>query len=107
MSVKRIAQCSYMAAIYALCLFTPMAQAKDVATQQAALDHAQHEMESAKSAYDANAQQAARTRKILEQQKRQLAGEQKKAAQSRKRYLEAKARYERAQSVMNKAWAEK
>lgn len=102
-----MARAGCTAAIYLLFTLVPMAQAKDVATQQAAVDHAQREVESAKSAYDVDAQQAARTQKTLEQQKRQLAGEQKKAAQSRKRYLEAKARYEKAQSVMNKAWAGK
>lgn len=102
-----IARVGYSAVISLLFAFAPMAQAKDVATQQAGVEHARHEMESAKSAYDADVRQVARTKSALEQQKKQLAGEQKKAAQSRKRYLEAKARYGTAQSAMDKAWAKK
>lgn len=82
----------------------PVAQARDVETEQARLEYARQQMESAKSDYNADVRQTAETRKALAQQKAKLEREQKKATQSRKRYLDAKARYRKARATLDKEW---
>jgi hypothetical protein len=84
----------------------PLAQAKDVSAQQAGLNYALQNMEKAEAEYKSDAQKVSETEKVLEQKKKQLAEEQKKAESSRTNYLQAKEKVSAAQAVLDRAWKE-
>lgn len=88
------------------CAAIPVAQAKDVSSQQAGLNFALQRMEQAEAEYKADAQKVSDTEKIIEQKKKQLAEEQKKAELSKKNYLESKEKVGTAQAILDKAWKE-
>ena len=88
----------------ALCVFAPLAYAKDVSLQQAAYNNALQKLERSEAEYKADAQAVAETEKVIEKKKKQLAEEQKKAELSRKNYMDAKESLEQAQAALDRAW---
>lgn len=90
----------------ALLLVVPFAQAKDVSVQQAGYNNALQKMERAEAENKSDARAVADTEKVIEKKKKQLAEEQKKAEISSNKLLEAKAKLEQAQAVLDKAWKE-
>ena len=80
--------------------------ARDVSQAQSAVQYARQEFEKAEAEHKADAEQAARTRKALEPLKKQFEEEQKKARLSEKRKQQAKARLEKAQQALDRAWKE-
>ena len=89
-----------------ICAVVPAASAKDVSAQQAGLNYALQQMEKTEAEYKSDAQKVADTEKVIEQKKRQLAEEQKKAELSRKNYQEAKEKLSKAQEILDRAWKE-
>lgn len=94
----------WMLSILVLVLAAPLAQARDVSSQQAAYNNALQKMEKVESAYKADSQAVIDTEKHIEKKKVQLAEQQKKAALSRMQFTEAKERLEQAQLALDKAW---
>ena len=78
--------------------------AKDVSVEQSAVQYARQESEKAEAEHRADVEQAARTRKALELLKQQLEQEQKKASLSEKKKQQAKARLDKAQENLDRAW---
>lgn len=78
--------------------------AKDVSQEQSAVQYARQEFERAEAEHKADVEQAARTRKALEPLKKQFEEEQKKAGLSEKKKQQAKARLEKAQEALDRAW---
>ena len=78
--------------------------ARDVAVEQSAVQYARQEFERAEAEHKADVEQAARTRKALEPLKKQFDEEQKKAGLSEKKKQQAKARLEKAQEALDRAW---
>lgn len=90
----------------AFLLVMPFAQAKDVSVQQAGYNNALQKMERAEAENKSDARAVADTEKVIEKKKKQLAEEQKKAEISSNKLLEAMAKLEQAQAVLDKAWKE-
>ena len=87
-----------------LCFAAFPALAKDVSQEQSAVQYARQEFERAEAEHKADVEQAARTRKALEPLKKQFDEEQKKAGLSEKKKQQAKARLEKAQEALDRAW---
>ncbi|MGP1678385.1 MAG: hypothetical protein ACTS6J_14665 [Burkholderiales bacterium] len=79
-------------------------QARDVSQEQSAVQYARQVFEKAEAEHKADLEQAARTRKALESLKKQFEEEQKKASLSEKNKQQAKARLEKAQQALDRAW---
>ncbi len=92
--------------VTALILFAAAfpALAKDVSREQSAVQYARQEFEKAEAASNADAEQAAGTRKALESLKKQLEEEQKKASLSEKRKQQAKEKLDKAEEALDRAW---
>lgn len=93
-------------AVILLLAGVPVAQAKDVSAQQAGLNYALQNLERAEAEYKADSNRVSETEKVIEQKKKQLAEEQKKAEQSRLNYLAAKEKASKAQEALDRAWKE-
>ena len=89
---------------FALCIYMPFAQAKDVSMQQAAYNNALQKLERTEKEYKSDAQAVADTEKVIAKRQQQLAEEQKKAEISKKSYLDAKESLEQAQTALDNAW---
>lgn len=83
----------------------------DITTLQAALEAARQNMESAKSQYDTAKSELSSQEKTVEKLKAELDKEQKKLSGDRdqaraadRSYLDAKAKHDRAQAILDKAW---
>lgn len=68
------------------------------------MQYARQEFEKAEAQHKADVEQAARTRKALEPLNKQFEEEQKKASLSEKNKRQAKARLEKAQQALDRAW---
>ena len=92
--------------VAALVFFVPAFQglAKDVSQEQSAVQYARQEFEKAEAEHKADVEQAAQPRKALEPLKKQFDEEQKKASLSEKNKQQAKARLEKAQQALDRAW---
>lgn len=97
-----------------ICIFSHLAEAKDISTLQTALTLAREDMEKAKDKHEANVQAANQQQRIIAERKKQLADESRQLDQMQKdtkraweQYLEAKQKYEKAQSTLNAAWGKK
>lgn len=109
MSFLRIHQSIFIIAI--VCISSHLAEARDITTLQTALALAQDDMEKAKNKHEASAQAFARQKLVVEEQKRQLAEGTKLLEkiqmdnkQASEQYIEAKQKYEKAQSTFKEAW---
>ena len=96
------------------CIFSHLAEAKDINTLQTALALAREGMEKAKDKHEADAQAAIQQQRIVAERKKQLADESKQLDKMQKdtkraweQYLEAKQKYEKAQSTLDAAWGKK
>jgi hypothetical protein len=78
--------------------------ARDVSLEQNAVQYARQEYDKAEAGHKADAEQAARTGKALATLKKQYEEEQKRASLSAKRKQQAKARLDRAQESLDRAW---
>ncbi len=97
-----------------VCIFSHLAEAKDISTLQTALTLAREDMEKAKDKHEANAQAVTQQQRIVTERKKQLADEsrqldkmQKDTKRAFEQYLEAKQKYEKTQSILNAAWGKK
>jgi hypothetical protein len=87
-----------------LILVSSLAQAKDVSSQQAAYNNALQQMAKLEAEYKSDSQAVIDTEQLIEKKKVLLAEQQKKAALSRMKYIEAKEKLDQAQLALDKAW---
>ena len=87
-----------------LILAAPIAQAKDVSSQQAAYNNALQQMAKVEAEYKSDSLAVIETEHLIEKKKVQLAEQQKKAELSRTKYTEAKEKLDQAQLALDKAW---
>lgn len=94
-----------------ICIFSHLAEARDISTIQTALTLAREDMEKAKDKHEANVQAVIQQQRTIAERKKQLADEsrqldkmQKDVKQAWAQYLEARQKYEKAQSTFNAAW---
>ncbi len=80
------------------------ATAKDVSLQQSAVQYARQEYDRADAEHKADAEQLEQTRKALESLKKQFEQEQNKAALSEKKRQQAKAKLDKAEQALDRAW---
>lgn len=78
--------------------------ARDVSSEQSAVQFARQEYERAETEHKADAEQLARTRKTLDALKKQYEQEQKKASLSETAKQQAKAKLDRAEQALDRAW---
>ena len=83
---------------------TSMAQAKDVSAQQVGVEYARGNMEKAEAEHKDNLQRVSDSEKRLAEAQKRLAEDQQKAAVSKKNLEESKAKYARAQELLDQAW---
>ena len=93
------------------CAFFHIAEAKDMSTLQTSLALAQENLEKAKNRHDTSAVAVVHQKQIVEEQKRLLAEANKQLEklqqdekQTSEQFLEAKQKYEKAQSDFKAAW---
>ena len=80
------------------------APARDVSLEQSAVQFARQEFERADAEQKADAEQLARTGKALESLKKQFEQEQKKASASERNTQQARARLDKAEQALDRAW---
>ena len=83
---------------------TSLAHAKDVSAQQVGVEYARENMEKAEAVHKGNLQQVAESEKQLSEAQKRLAEDQQKAAASKKSLEDFKAKYIRAQELLDQAW---
>lgn len=79
-------------------------QAKDVSAQQVGVEYARENMERAEAEHKGNLQRVADSEKRLTEAQKRLTEDQQKAAASKKSLDESKAKYSRAQELLDQAW---
>lgn len=94
-----------------VCVFSHLAEAKDISTLQTALELAREDMGKAKDKHEADVQAVTQQQHVIAERKKQLDDEnnqldkmQKETKQSWAQYLEAKQKFEKAQANLNAAW---
>ena len=92
-----------LAALILLGAASPL-PARDVSLEQSAVQYARQEFDKAEAEHEADAERAARTKKALDLLGKQYDEEQKQADLSGKRKQQAKARLEKAQQALDRAW---
>ncbi len=88
----------------ALLSMTSMAQAKDVSAKQVGVEYARENLEKAESEHKSNLQRVADSERYLADAQKHLAEDRQKAATSKKNMDEARAKYARAQELLDQAW---
>jgi hypothetical protein len=83
---------------------TSLAHAKDVSAQQVGVEYAREKMEKAEAEHKGNLQQVADSEKRMAEAQKRLTEDQQKAAASKKNLEESKAKYARAQELLDQAW---
>jgi len=83
---------------------TSLAQAKDVSAKQVGVEYARGNLEKAEAEYKDNLQRVADSEKYLADAQKRVAEDRQKAAVSKKNLEEAKAKYARAQELLDQAW---
>jgi hypothetical protein len=78
--------------------------ARDVSIEQSTVQYARQEFEKAEAEHTADLEQAARTGKELGVLKKKYEDEQKRANLSEKKKQQAKARLDKAQEALDRAW---
>lgn len=81
-----------------------LAQAKDVSAQQVGLEYARDNLEKAEAEHKANLQRVAESEKRQAEAQKRLEEDRQNAAASNKKLEESKAKYERAQQLLDQAW---
>ena len=80
------------------------APARDVSREQSVVQFARQEFERADAEHKADAEQLAQTKKAMDTLKKQLEQEQKKAALSQQKRQHAKAKLDKAEQALDRAW---
>jgi chromosome segregation ATPase len=83
---------------------TSLAQAKDVSAQQVGVEYARGNLDKAEAEHKDNLQRVSDSEKHVAEAQNRLAEDRQKAAASKKSLDEAKAKYTRAQELLDKAW---
>ena len=83
---------------------TSLAQAKDVSAQQVGVEYARGNLDKAEAEHKDNLQRVSDSEKHVTEAQNRLAEDRQKAAASKKSLDEAKAKYTRAQELLEKAW---
>ncbi|HLP97049.1 MAG TPA: hypothetical protein VK149_01250 [Sideroxyarcus sp.] len=83
-----------------------LAQAKDVSPQQVGVEYARGNFERAESEHKSNLQRVADSERYLADAQKRLAEDRQRTVESKKALDEAKAKYLRAQELLDKAWKE-
>lgn len=78
--------------------------ARDVSSEQSVVQFARQEYEHAEAEHKADAEQLARTKKTLDALKKQHEQELKKASLSEKAKQQAKAKLDKAEQALDRAW---
>jgi hypothetical protein len=81
-----------------------VAQAKDVSAKQVGVEYARQNLEKAEAEHKDNLQRVADSERYLADAQKRLAEDKQKAAASKKNVEEAKAKYARAQELLDQAW---
>lgn len=83
---------------------TSLAQAKDVSAQQVGVEYARGNLEKAEAEHKDNLQRVSESEKRLAEAQKRLAEDQQKAAVSKQNLEESKAKFARAQQLLDQAW---
>ncbi len=91
--------------IFAVLVSTvPLAHAKDVSAQQVGVEYARENMEKSEAEHKGNLQQVADSERRFTEAQQRLTEVRQKAAVSKKNLEESKAKYARAQQLLDQAW---
>jgi predicted nucleic acid-binding Zn-ribbon protein len=93
-----------LALVVGLLAATSPARAKDVSAQQVGVEYARENMEKAEVEHKGNLQRVADSEKRLSEAQKRMAEDQQKAAASKKSLDESKAKFTRAQELLDQAW---
>jgi hypothetical protein len=83
---------------------TSLAQAKDVSPQQVGVEYARGNLDKAEAEHKDNLQRVSDSEKRLTDAQNRLADDKRKALDSKKNLDEAKAKYVKAQELLDQAW---
>jgi predicted nucleic acid-binding Zn-ribbon protein len=83
---------------------TSLAQAKDVSAQQVGVEYARGNLDKAEAEHKDNLKRVSDSEKRLADAQKRLDDDRQKAAVSKKNQEEFKAKYERAQQLLDQAW---
>lgn len=90
--------------VSALLSMTSPAQARDVSAQQAGVEYARENLERAEAEHKVNLQRVSDSKKRLTEAQKRLADDQQKAEVSQQNLEQARAKYSRAQDLLDQAW---
>ncbi|MFZ2160638.1 MAG: hypothetical protein WAW02_00340 [Sideroxyarcus sp.] len=90
--------------VLVLLSMTSLAQAKDVSALQVGVEYARENMEKSEAEYKDNLQRVSDSEKRLADAQKILTDDRQKAATAKKNLEESKAKYEKAQQVLDQAW---
>jgi RNase H-fold protein (predicted Holliday junction resolvase) len=90
--------------VFILLSMTSLAQAKDVSALQVGVEYARENMEKAEAEYKDNLQRVSDSEKRLADAQKILGDDRQKAATAKKNLEESRAKYEKAQQVLDQAW---
>ena len=90
--------------LVALLSMTSLARAKDVSAQQVGVEYARGNLEKAEAEHKDDLRQVADSEKRLADAQKRLADDRQKEAVSRKNLDESRAKYEKAQQLLDQAW---
>ena len=90
--------------VLVLLSMTSLAQAKDVSALQVGVEYARENLEKAEAEYKDSLQKVSASEKRQEEAQKTLAEDRQKAEVSKKNLDEFKAKYEKAQQVLDQAW---
>ena len=103
--------CQTICVISLVCIFSNLAEAKDISTLQTAVALAREDMDKAKNKHEVDAQAVTQQQQVVAERKKQLAEDnrqldkmQKDTKQALEKYIEAKKKYEKAQANLDAAW---
>lgn len=87
-----------------LLAMTSLAQAKDVSAKQVGVEYARQNLEKAEAEHKDNLQRVSDSEKYVSDAQNRLSEDRQKAAVSKKNLEVAKAKYARAQELLDQAW---
>jgi translation initiation factor 2B subunit (eIF-2B alpha/beta/delta family) len=90
--------------VLVLLSMTSLAQARDVSALQVGVEYARENLEKAEAENKSNLQKVSASEKRLEEAQKTLAEDRQKAEVSKNNLDEFKAKYEKAQQVLDQAW---
>jgi membrane-bound lytic murein transglycosylase B len=90
--------------VLVLLSMTFLAQAKDVSPQQVGVEYARGNLEKAEAEHKESLQRVSDSEKRLADAQKQLAEDKQKSVISKKNLDEAKAKYVKAQELLDQAW---